>query len=141
MQIEKLGLGSRAGKIKTAGAILCVGGTTFLDKGKAFHMVTIFTKQQPWTFPTLTWLVEVSCLLVVAFARLVGEVAQSISVKIQGNPDNMHHCVPTISSNRLMHRQEQGSMEITVEFGVDHNSRCESTEYCSNILLTYMVDC
>ncbi|KAE8680404.1 hypothetical protein F3Y22_tig00111390pilonHSYRG00056 [Hibiscus syriacus] len=39
-RIERLGLGSRAGKIKTAGAILCVGGalTTSLYKGKAFHV-------------------------------------------------------------------------------------------------------
>ncbi|XP_022722647.1 WAT1-related protein At5g64700-like isoform X2 [Durio zibethinus] len=38
--MEKLGLGSRAGKIKTVGAILCVGGalTTSLYKGKAFYL-------------------------------------------------------------------------------------------------------
>ncbi|KAL4362298.1 hypothetical protein GQ457_04G013970 [Hibiscus cannabinus] len=38
--IEKVGLGSKAGKIKTAGAFLCVGGalTTSLYKGKAFHV-------------------------------------------------------------------------------------------------------
>ncbi|XP_022722641.1 WAT1-related protein At1g43650-like isoform X1 [Durio zibethinus] len=39
-RMEKLGLGSRAGKIKTVGAILCVGGalTTSLYKGKAFYL-------------------------------------------------------------------------------------------------------
>ncbi|GMI75606.1 Usually multiple acids move in and out Transporters 25 [Hibiscus trionum] len=39
-RIEKLGLGSKAGKIKTVGAIVCVGGalTTSLYKGKAFHL-------------------------------------------------------------------------------------------------------
>ncbi|KAK6250842.1 EamA domain - like 10 [Theobroma cacao] len=40
-RIEKLGLGTRAGKIKIVGAILCVGGalTTCLYKGKAFYLV------------------------------------------------------------------------------------------------------
>ncbi|XVF10211.1 hypothetical protein REPUB_Repub07fG0163100 [Reevesia pubescens] len=39
-RMEKLGLGSRAGKIKTMGALLCVGGalTTSLYKGKAFYL-------------------------------------------------------------------------------------------------------
>ncbi|KAK9045084.1 hypothetical protein V6N11_058974 [Hibiscus sabdariffa] len=39
-RIEKLGLGSKAGKIKTAGAFLCVGGalTASLYKGKSFHV-------------------------------------------------------------------------------------------------------
>ncbi|MBA0657258.1 hypothetical protein Goklo_009556, partial [Gossypium klotzschianum] len=38
--MEKLGLGSKAGKIKTVGAIICVGGalTTSLYKGKAFYL-------------------------------------------------------------------------------------------------------
>ncbi|TYI85516.1 hypothetical protein E1A91_D04G001500v1 [Gossypium mustelinum] len=39
-RIEKLGLGSKGGKIKTAGAILCVGGAlaASLYKGKVFHL-------------------------------------------------------------------------------------------------------
>ncbi|XWS48674.1 hypothetical protein CRYUN_Cryun13aG0096400 [Craigia yunnanensis] len=39
-RMEKLGVGSRAGKIKTVGAILCVGGalTASLYKGKAFYL-------------------------------------------------------------------------------------------------------
>ncbi|XP_040963493.1 WAT1-related protein At5g64700 isoform X2 [Gossypium hirsutum] len=38
--MEMLGLGSKAGKIKTVGAIICVGGalTTSLYKGKAFYL-------------------------------------------------------------------------------------------------------
>lgn len=38
--MEKLGLKTWAGKAKTVGAILCVGGalTTSLYKGKAFHL-------------------------------------------------------------------------------------------------------
>ena len=38
--MEKVGVGSRAGKIKTVGAILCVGGalTASLYKGKAFYL-------------------------------------------------------------------------------------------------------
>lgn len=40
-RIEKLNLHTRAGKIKTLGAILCVGGalTTSLYKGKAYYIV------------------------------------------------------------------------------------------------------
>ncbi|KAG8476399.1 hypothetical protein CXB51_033297 [Gossypium anomalum] len=40
LRMEKLGLGSKAGKIKTVGAIICVGGalTTSLYKGKAFYL-------------------------------------------------------------------------------------------------------
>ncbi|GMJ06333.1 Usually multiple acids move in and out Transporters 21 [Hibiscus trionum] len=40
LRMEKLGLGSRAGKIKTVGTIICVGGalTTSLYKGKAFYL-------------------------------------------------------------------------------------------------------
>ncbi|KAK8513148.1 hypothetical protein V6N12_037640 [Hibiscus sabdariffa] len=132
--IEKVGLGSKAGKIKTAGAFLCVGGalTTSLYKGKAFHVgdghhlhriPAMDVSSSHWTRGTL---------------MLVGEAAQSIPIKIQGNAGNMHHCVPTIRSNRAMLRQEQGSMEARVEFAADHNSLLGSTEYCSNILLAYM---
>ncbi|KAK8686475.1 hypothetical protein V6N13_125500 [Hibiscus sabdariffa] len=121
-RIEKLGLGSKAGKIKTAGAFLCVGGalTASLYKGKSFHVgdghhfhriAAMDVSSSHWTRGTF---------------MLVGEAAQSIPIKIQGNAGNMHHCVLTISSNRAMLRQEQGSMEIRVEFAVDHNSLLDS---------------
>ncbi|KAE8661981.1 hypothetical protein F3Y22_tig00113721pilonHSYRG00036 [Hibiscus syriacus] len=41
LRMEKLGLDSKAGKIKTMGAIICVGGalTTSLYKGKEFNLI------------------------------------------------------------------------------------------------------
>lgn len=54
--------------------------------------------------------------------KQTGEVAQSFPMEIQGNAANMHHCVHTISSNRAMLKQEQGSLEIGVEFAADYNS-------------------
>ncbi|MBA0781009.1 hypothetical protein Gotri_001971, partial [Gossypium trilobum] len=117
-RIEKLGLGSKGGKIKTAGAILCVGGalTASLYKGKVFHLAdghhfhrpaVMEVSKSQWTRGTF---------------MLVGEVAQSFPMEIQGNAANMHHCVHTISSNRAMLKQEQGSLEIGVEFAADYNS-------------------
>lgn len=41
LRIEKLGLNTKAGKIKVAGAIVCVGGalTISLYKGRTFHIL------------------------------------------------------------------------------------------------------
>ncbi|MBA0571494.1 hypothetical protein Golob_001881 [Gossypium lobatum] len=118
-RIEKLGLGSKGGKIKTAGAILCVGGalTASLYKGKVFHLAdghhfhrpaVMEVSRSQWTRGT--FMLVGSCVCYASWYIL------------QGNAANMHHCVHTISSNRAMLKQEQGSLEIGVEFAADYNS-------------------
>lgn len=62
-----------------------------------------------------------------------GHVAQSISIQVPGNTDNMHHGVHTIGSNWPMLRQENGGMEIRVELGAgDYSLLGKLTCLCSN---------
>ncbi|KAK8569754.1 hypothetical protein V6N13_046799 [Hibiscus sabdariffa] len=140
LRMEKLGLDSKAGKIKTVGTIICVGGalTTSLYKGKAFYLTdrhhhfrssaaaAMEVSSSQWTRGTF---------------MLVGEVAASIPVKIPGNADNMHLGVRAIGSNRPVFGQARVCLEIRVELAASYYSLLGSTEYGSNILLTDMGDC
>ncbi|GLT49251.1 hypothetical protein SLA2020_228200 [Shorea laevis] len=81
LRVEKLGLGSKTGKAKTAGAILCVGGAlvTTLYKGMAFHfhmphhkshhpLTTLHTVKHSWTRGTM--LLIGSCISYAAWYML-----------------------------------------------------------------------
>ncbi|KAM6555309.1 hypothetical protein CsatB_002328 [Cannabis sativa] len=143
--MERLRLGSKEGKVKTIGALLCVGGAllTALYKGNEFfisnhhsdhHSPIIITPHHHWTRGTIMLLAST-----LAYSSwFIVQITETITICVLINYVDMYFVFISISDLRPMFEHRLNSLEFRLESSISYYNLLGNISNSSELVLTFM---